>query len=225
MGDMRQGDETEQRVTHAAQVREFIWREAKRREGLDERQHPHSPNALRPDSPATKRLHLRHLEVAAEHARLAQELMEEIAVRAGRSGASYPEMGVAAGVTRQAARNRWPQAVGRRWHLYTMTGREHPHGAGTAFFRGRDKAVQTGWDAVRKGESASGGEVAATVTDSERRVVWSCVFDPVAYDAVPIELPENLTTVPTGGGQDYQMWFHRWTQFVDAELRRRTTRS
>ncbi|MET7714841.1 hypothetical protein [Streptomyces sp. NPDC005407] len=225
MDELWRGEETEARVRTAAMIRDLLWREAKMRGGIGELEHPHSPNALRPDSPAAKRLHLRHLEVAAECGRVAQQLMDEIAARAGRAGASYPEMGAATGLTRQAARQRWPQAVGTRWHLHTMTGRQHPHGAGTMLLRSRDKAVSTGWDAVRKGEAASGGAIAAVVSDSERQVVWSCVFDPVDYDAVSIDVPKELGTVPAGGGEDYQMWFYHWTQFVDAELERRTTRT
>ncbi|WP_445277478.1 hypothetical protein [Streptomyces sp. DSM 41033] len=227
MGDeMRLSDDGEEdRVGFAAALQQLLWAEAKRREGIPADEHPHSVNALRPDSPAARRLHLRHLEVAAQCGKVAEQVMEDAAARAGRAAASYPEMGAAAGITRQAARNRWPQAVGTRWTLHTLTGRDHPHGTGTATTRSRAKAVTAGWDAVRKGDAATGGAVAAVVCDSERRVVWACLFDPAEYDAVTVEVPEDLVLVPAGSDEDHRVWTGRWAQFVDAEVERRTVRA
>lgn len=215
----------EGRVGFVTALQHLLWAEAKRREDIPADRHPHSVNALRPDSPAARRLHLRHLEVAAECESVAEQVMEDAAARAGRAGASYPEMGAAAGITRQAARNRWPQAVGTRWTLYTLTGRQHPHGFGAVTTRSRDKAVTTGWDAVREGDAATGGVLAAVVYDSERRVVWACLFDPAEYDAVTVEVPEDLVLVPAGSDEDHRAWTGRWAQFVDAEIERRTVRA
>ncbi|MFD6278795.1 hypothetical protein ACFWFI_25005 [Streptomyces sp. NPDC060209] len=224
-GRLLSDGEEEEQVGFATALQNLLWAEAKRRGGIPADEHPHSVNALRPDSPAARRLHLRHLEVAAECGKVAEQVMEDAAARAGRAGASYPEMGAAAGITRQAARNRWPQAVGTRWYLHTLTGRQHPHGAGTATTRSRDKAVATGWDAVRKGDAATGGAVAAVVCDSERRVVWACFFDPAEYDAVTIKVPDDLIDVPADGDEDHQAWTDQWAQFVDAEIERRTVRA
>ncbi|MET8481822.1 hypothetical protein ABZV68_32300 [Streptomyces clavifer] len=214
----------EQRTGFAAVLQELLWAEVKRREGIAEGEPPHGVDGLGPGSPAARRLHLRHLEVAAECGEVAQRVMGEAAVRAGRAGASFPEMGEAACITRQSARQRWPQAVGTRWYLHTLTGRRHPHGVEQSMLRSRDKAVSTGWAAVRKGEAGTGGTVAAVVCDSERRVVWSCLFDPVQYDAVATELPGDLASVPEGG-DDHARWVSRWGLFVDTELERRTARS
>ncbi|MEU9496551.1 hypothetical protein AB0D73_32830 [Streptomyces sp. NPDC048215] len=224
--DVWLGDgEEEARVGFVTALQHLLWAEAKRREGIPADGHPHSVNALRPDSPAARRLHLQHLEVAAECGSLAEQVMEAAAARAGRAGASFPEMGAAAGVTRQAARNRWPQAVGTRWTLHTLTGRQHPHEAGKVTTRSRDKAVTTGWDAVRKGDAAAGGAVAAVVCDSEHRVVWACLFDPADYDAVTVDVPVDLVDAPAGDGEDHEAWLGRWAAFVDAEIERRTVRA
>lgn len=217
--------EEEGRVGFATALQDLLWAEAKRREGISADGHPHSVDALRPDSPAARRLHLRYLEVAAQCGKVAEQVMVDAAARAGRAGASYPEMGAAAGITRQAARKRWPQAVGTRWTLHTLTGYQQPHGSGTATTRSRDKAVTAGWDAVRKGDAATGGAVAAVVCDSERRVVWACLLDPAEYDAVTVEVPEDLVLVPAGSDEDHRAWTGRWAQFVDAEIERRTVRA
>ncbi|MEU5415760.1 hypothetical protein [Streptomyces clavifer] len=205
-------------------LQNLLWAEAKRREGLAPHDHPHGLNALQPDSPAARRLHLRHLEVAAECDLVAEQVMADVAGRAGRAGASYPEMGSAARITRQAARNRWPMAVGTRWYLHTLTGRKDPHGVGVALLRSRDKAVSTGWEAVRKGDAASGGVVAAVVCNSERRVVWGCLFDFVQYDAVTTDLPADLVEVPDAG-EAHTKWVSQWALFVNSEIKRRTARS
>ncbi|MFB7575988.1 hypothetical protein [Streptomyces sp. NPDC056165] len=102
-----------------------------------------------------------------------QRLTAEIADRAGRAGAGCPELGEAAGgISRQAARKRWPDAVGTQWNLYTLTGTEHPHGAGVALFRSREKAIGRGQYAVQQGQATAGGTIAAAVADSTRTVVW-----------------------------------------------------
>ncbi|MEU1777011.1 hypothetical protein ABZ601_31435 [Streptomyces sp. NPDC012842] len=215
----------EARVGFATALQDLLWAEAKRREGIAADGHPHSVNALRPDSPAARRLHLRHLEVAAECGEIAERVMKEAAAQSGRAGASYPEMGTAAGVTRQAARKRWPQAVGTRWNLHTLTGRQHPHGTDTVMTRSREKAVITGWDAVRKGDAATGGVLAAVVSDSEHRVVWASLFDPAEYDAVVVEVPDDLVDIPAGDSEAHQAWADRWATFVAAEIERRTVRA
>ncbi|MFB8027256.1 MULTISPECIES: hypothetical protein [unclassified Streptomyces] len=215
----------EGRVGFVTALQDLLWAEAKRREGIPADGHPHSVNALRPDSPAARRLHLRHLEVAAECGEIAERVMKEAAARSGRAGASYPEMGAAARVTRQAARKRWPQAVGTRWTLHTLTGRQPSHGTDTVMTRSREKAVITGWDAVRKGDAATGGVLAALVSDSEHRVVWASLFDPAEYDAVVVEVPDDLVDIPAGDSEAHQAWTGRWAQFVNAEIERRTVRA
>ncbi|MFG3229884.1 hypothetical protein ACGF07_34565 [Kitasatospora sp. NPDC048194] len=60
------------------------------------------------DMPGANLAALRVLrEVAAE----VESMASETAHRAGRRGATYPQLGTAWGVTRQAARSRWPKAV------------------------------------------------------------------------------------------------------------------
>ncbi|MFC8226345.1 hypothetical protein [Streptomyces sp. NPDC057287] len=206
-------------------LQELLWSEAKRREGIAADEHPHSASALRPESPAARRLHLRHLEVAAECGEVAEQVMKDAAARSGRAGASFPEMGAAAKITRQTARNRWPQAVGTRWSLHTLRGRQHPHGTDTVMTRSREKAVIAGWDAVRKGDAATGGVLAALVSDSEHRVVWASLFDPAEYDAAVIEVPDDLVDIPVGDGEAHQAWTDRWALFVAAEVERRTVRA
>ncbi|MFE7757192.1 hypothetical protein [Streptomyces sp. NPDC057429] len=216
--------ERDEGVGFVTALQDLLWAEAKRREGIPADGHPHSVDVLRPESPAARRLHLRHLEVAAECGEIAERVMKEAAARSGRAGASYPEMGAAARITRQSARNRWPQAVGTRWNLHTLTGRRPPHGTDTVMTRSREKAVITGWDAVRQGDAATGGVLAAVVSDSEHRVVWASLFDPAEYDAVVVEVPDDLVDIPTGG-EAHQAWADRWALFVDAEIERRTVRA
>ncbi|MER5556271.1 hypothetical protein ABT001_32235 [Streptomyces sp. NPDC002793] len=217
--------ERDEGVGFVTALQDLLWAEAKRREGIPADGHPHSVDALRPESPAARRLHLRHLEVAAECGEIAERVMKEAAARAGRAGASYPEMGAAARITRQSARNRWPQAVGTRWTLHTLTGRQPPHDTDTVMTRSREKAVITGWDAVRKGDAATGGVLAAVVSDSEHRVVWASLFDPAEYDAVVVEVPDDLVDIPSGDSEAHQAWADRWALFVAAEIERRTVRA
>ncbi|MEU9530382.1 hypothetical protein AB0D58_34095 [Streptomyces sp. NPDC048210] len=217
--------ERDEGASFVTALQDLLWAEAKRREGIPADGHPHSVDALRPESPAARRLHLRHLEVAAECGEIAEQVMKEAAARSGRAGASYPEMGTAARITRQSARKRWPQAVGTRWTLHTLTGRQYPHGTDTVLTRSREKAVITGWDAVRKGDAATGGVLAAVVSDSEHRVVWASLFDPAEYDAVVVEVPDDLVDIPAGDSEAHQAWADRWALFVAAEIERRTVRA
>ncbi|MEV5758393.1 hypothetical protein AB0L61_16735 [Streptomyces tendae] len=208
--------EAAEREAFLQHVRELIWQETKRRLNIAPDQRPHSPNVLNPVSPAAKRLHLTHLEVASDVVGVMHPLTAEIAARAGRAGAGYPELGEAAGgISRQAARKRWPDAANTQWNLYTLTGPEHPHGAGVALYRSREKAISRGLYAVRQGQATTGGTFAAAVSDSTRAVVWACHFDPLTYDAVEVSLPESLQTVPAAGSQEHTDWLHSWARHVD----------
>lgn len=51
------------------------------------------------------------LRILREVAGTVDGMAAEAANRAGRGGATYPQLGTAWGITRQAARNRWPDAV------------------------------------------------------------------------------------------------------------------
>jgi hypothetical protein len=71
------------------------------------------------DEAARRREHLSRITVGEQVRVLAAELMARSADDAARYGAGYPELGEAVGVSRQAARKRWPSlpvaAGGRRW--------------------------------------------------------------------------------------------------------------
>ncbi|MFE1908466.1 hypothetical protein ACFW96_33130 [Streptomyces gardneri] len=83
--------------------------------------------------------------------------------RAGRAGASYAELGEAAGgLSRQAARKRWPEAIGTDWTLY------QPRGRATTLCRSEEKAFERGRTAV------DDGAIAAATVNSAREVVWAC---------------------------------------------------
>lgn len=114
--------------------------------------------------------------------------------------------------------------MGTRWSLYTLTGRQSSHVTVTVMMGSREKAVITGWDTVRKGDAATGGVLAAMVSDSEHRVVWVSLFDPAEYDAAVVEVPDNLVDIPAGG-EAHQAWADRWALFVAAEIERRTVRA
>lgn len=132
----------EERVAFAAEVRNLIWSETRKRMGLNGQQGPATPNAISPTSAAAKQLHLVYLEVATEVGDIAQRLASEAAARAGRAGANYAELGeYAGGISRQAARKRWPDAVGTYWTLYLLTGKSHPHGMSVSVFRSSGKAI------------------------------------------------------------------------------------
>lgn len=57
---------TLEREAFLQHVRELVRQETKRRLEIAPEQHPHSPHALNPVSPAAKWLHLTHLKVASE---------------------------------------------------------------------------------------------------------------------------------------------------------------
>ncbi|MBM0235672.1 hypothetical protein JNW91_30245 [Micromonospora sp. STR1_7] len=67
------------------------------------------------DSASTsgKRIHLRQLTALVVIRAAAEELANTAASEAARCGANYPEIGEASGMTRQAARVRWPGLVDR----------------------------------------------------------------------------------------------------------------
>jgi hypothetical protein len=63
-----------------------------------------------------KRSHLAMIAVSEQVRRLAEDIAAASAEEAARFGAGYPELGEAAGISRQAARKRWPDiaTTGRR---------------------------------------------------------------------------------------------------------------
>lgn len=208
----------EERVAFAAQLRELVWRETKKRVGLGEQQGPHSPNALAPTSAAAQAVHLMYLEVAAQVGDVAQRLAAEAASRAGRAGASYADMGLATGISRQAARKRWPDAVGTQWTLYTLTGKSRPHGMTTQVFRSIGKAIETGHTAVDEGALADDGAVGAVVINSAREAVWTCYFNHGTWAPEEITMPEELLNVPAPGSPEHGDWLHKWDQFITRNL-------
>ncbi|MFF3857088.1 hypothetical protein [Micromonospora sp. NPDC002575] len=60
-----------------------------------------------------ERIHLRQLAALVAIRAAAEELATTAAFEAARCGANYPAIGEAAGMTRQAARVRWPGLVDR----------------------------------------------------------------------------------------------------------------
>ncbi|MEV0005902.1 hypothetical protein AB0H28_26955 [Micromonospora sp. NPDC050980] len=64
-------------------------------------------------STSPERAHLRQLTALVAIRGAADELATTAAFEAARGGANYPAIGDAAGITRQAARDRWPGLVGR----------------------------------------------------------------------------------------------------------------
>ncbi|MFD3663162.1 hypothetical protein ACFWVF_21635 [Streptomyces sp. NPDC058659] len=160
------------------EVRDMVWRETRRRMGYGEGKGPSTVNGLAPTSAAARRLHLVYMEVATEAGVAARHLVDGAAARAGRAGASYAQLGEAAGdLSRQAARKRWPEAVGTHRVLYTITGKEPPHGRATTLYRSAEKAVERGRTAVDEGALADDGAIAAVVINSAREVVWACWFN------------------------------------------------
>ncbi|MEV0039448.1 hypothetical protein [Streptomyces sp. NPDC050804] len=133
---------------------------------------------------------------------------------AGRAGASYADLGMAAGVSRQAARMRWPDVVGTQWVLYLLTGKSGPHGTATRVFRSEEKAIETGRTAVEEGALADEGVVGAVVINSARQTVWACYFSDGTWAPVEIALPEDLETVPPAGEAGYSDWLHWWEQHI-----------
>ncbi|MFD9053262.1 hypothetical protein [Streptomyces zaomyceticus] len=205
----------EERDRFAVKVREMVWYETRRRLGYGEGKGPHSVNALAPTSAAARRLHLVYLEVAAEVGSAARQLVDDAAARAGRAGASYAELGEAAGgLSRQAARKRWPEAVGTHWVLYTITGKQQPRGRATTLYRSKAKAIERGRTAVDEGALADDGAIAATVVDSAREVVWACRFNDAIWGPEETELPENLRSVPAPETPEHADWHWRWEQLA-----------
>ncbi|GGU67793.1 hypothetical protein [Streptomyces daghestanicus] len=149
-----------------------------------------------------------YLEVATEVGDAARELAVDAATRAGRAGASYADLGGACGIARQAARKRWPEAVGTHWALYLLTGKSRPHGMITQVFRSSGKAIETGRTAVDEGALADDGAVGAVVINATREVVWACYFNDGTYAPEEITLPEDLRTVPVPGSPEHADWLH-----------------
>ncbi|MFC1435972.1 hypothetical protein ACEZDB_35605 [Streptacidiphilus sp. N1-3] len=208
----------EESVAFQAQVRDLVWRETRRRLGLSEHEGPATPNALAPTSAAALHLNLVYLQVATEAGQAGEALAADGAARAGRAGASYADLGLSAGITRQAARKRWPATVGTQWVLYLLTGKTGPHGTATKVFRSGEKAIETGRTAVDKGAVADEGAVGAVVIDSSRQAVWACYFNRGTWAPQETELPEALRTVPRTGEDGHADWLHRWEQHVASLL-------
>ncbi|MFF2411415.1 hypothetical protein [Streptomyces sp. NPDC058092] len=205
----------EERIAFKAQVRDLVWRETKKRMGIGEQEHPNTPNALAPTSARAKQLHLVYLQVATEVGDAAQQLATDAAARAGRAGGSYSELGEAAGgISRQAARKRWPDAVGTQWTLYLLTNKSHPRGMAVQVFRSSGKAIENGRTAVDEGALTDDGTVAAVVIDSSRQVFWACSFNDGTWAPQEITLPEDLETVPGPGKDGHSDWLYRWEQHI-----------
>ncbi|MFJ2272393.1 hypothetical protein ACIOHO_40210 [Streptomyces sp. NPDC087849] len=208
----------EERVAFRAQVRDLVWRETKRRMGFTEQEGPATPNALSPTSRAAKAVHLAYLEVATEVGDAARALAIDVAARAGRAGASYADLGEASGITRQAARKRWPEAVGTHWALYLLTGKSHPHGMAVRVLRSSSKAIETGRTAVDEGALTEDGAVGAVVINAAREAVWACYFNDGTYAPEEVALPEGLLTVPVPGSPEHGDWLHKFDQFITRNL-------
>ncbi|MGW3192492.1 hypothetical protein ACWDBT_32180 [Streptomyces ardesiacus] len=182
--------------------------------GLRPDQHPHSPHTLNPASPAAKELHLTHLEVVSDVLGTMHPLADEIAARAGRAEAGYPELGKAAGgISRQAARKRWP-AAGTQWSLYLLTGNKPPRGMAVRMFRSHDKATEAGRTAV-------GGNPFRTMAPSPppSSTPPAKPHGPATSTAAPtspdeLTLPEDLQAVPATGNAGHADWVHRWEQHI-----------
>ncbi|MEW2347409.1 hypothetical protein AB0904_07035 [Streptomyces sp. NPDC006684] len=155
-----------------------------------------------------------YLEVATEAGDAGRELATDAAARAGRAGASYADLGSASGITRQAARKRWPEAVGTHWTLYLLTGKSRPHGMAVQVLRSGTKAIETGRAAVDEGALAEDGAVGAVVINAAREVVWACSFSYDAYAPEEITLPEDLRNVPAPGEDGHTNGLHRWDQYL-----------
>ncbi|MFG2569226.1 hypothetical protein ACGFR6_27835 [Streptomyces sp. NPDC048567] len=207
----------EKRVAFRTQVRDLVWRETKKRMsslGFSEQEGPATPNALTPTSAAAKAVHLAYLEVATEVGEAARDLAIDAAARAGRAGASYSDLGAASGITRQAARKRWPAAVGTHWALYLLTGKSSPRGMTVRVLRSEDKAIETGRTAVDEGALAEDGAVGAVVINAAREAVWACYFDGGAFAPQEVALPEELLAVPAPDSPEHGNWLHKFDQFI-----------
>ncbi|MEU9631626.1 hypothetical protein AB0D89_33230 [Streptomyces luteogriseus] len=224
MADMWElnGEAIEERVAFRAQVRDLVWRETKRRMsflGFSEQEGPATPNAMAPTSAAAKTVHLAYLEVASEVGVAARELATDAATRSGRAGATYADLGEASGITRQAARKRWPEAVGTHWALYLLTGKKHhPRGMVVRVLRSSSKAIETGRTAVDEGALTEDGAVGAVVINAAREVVWACYFNDGTYAPEEITLPEDLQNVPAPGEDGHADWQQRWERHISSML-------
>ena len=222
--DLRLGTdgEAEGSARMAAAIRGAIWEDTRRLAGIPDGAAPHSVNALSPASPAARRLHLLHLRVATAYAEAGQRIAAEAAERAGRAGAGFPELGEAAGITRQAARKRWPTAAGTIWRVHHLRGPVGAREVVTASVRSREQATGRALYAVQQGLSHADGDVAAVVTDSTGTVVTAYVADHELYDAAEITLPGLLTVMPKEqSSAERQRWADGWRALVDKELRKR----
>ncbi|MFF4344309.1 hypothetical protein ACFY00_30830 [Kitasatospora sp. NPDC001540] len=214
--------EVEKGAQLAAQIRDEIWRHTRHLAGLLGETPPSTPNAMRPTSPAARRIHLLHLQVATAYAEAGQRIAQEAAERAGRAGAGFPELGEAAGISRQAARKRWPTAAGTIWRTHFLGGRPGARKVSTASARSREQAVSRAQYAVQRSLSHTDGDVAAVVTDSTGAVVLAYVADHELYDAAEVVLPEHLAAMPKDADSpERNTWMDNWQAFVDKELRRR----
>jgi hypothetical protein len=104
-----------------------MWTWARRRLELE----PTQPPLLASDGPAEvqKESYLCLVALGEQVRELAERVAASAAEEAGRRGAGYPELGAAAGISRQAARKRWPGVAvvaGRRrravWKMPEGTG-------------------------------------------------------------------------------------------------------
>lgn len=171
-----------------------------------------TPNALAPTSAAAKAVHLTYLEGATEVGNAARELAADAATRAGRAGATYADLGEAAGITRPGR----PQAVA--WALYLLTGENRPHGMAVRVFRNSGKAGETGRTAVDEGALADDGAVGAVVINAAREAVWACYFNDGTWAPEEITLPKNLQTVPAPGRSEHEDWLLKWDPFITRDL-------
>ena len=215
-------DGAKERPDLGQQIRDAIWLDTRRLAGLLGEAQPSTPNAMSPTSPAARRLHLLHLYVATAYTEAGQQIAKEAAERAGRAGAGFPELGEAAGISRQAARKRWPTAAGTIWRTHFLGGRLGAREVTTASVRSREQAVSRARYAVQQGLSSPDGDAAAVVTDSTGTVVLALVADHELYDAAEVALPDHLTVMPKDpDSPERRTWMDGWRTFVDKELRRR----
>src|SRR4051812_42839101 len=96
----------EERSGLSEDLQRVIWTWARLAQDLE----PTQPPLLPGDGPdeTRKRSHLTMIALSAQVQRLAEGIAAASAEEAARLGASYPELGEAAGISRQAARKRWP---------------------------------------------------------------------------------------------------------------------
>lgn len=127
-------------------------------------------------------------------------------------------MGEAAGITCQAARKRWPEAVGTHWALCLLTGKNRPHGMTTQVFHSSGEAIGIGRAAVDEGALTDDGAVSAVVVNAAREAVRACYFNDGTWAPQEITLPEDLQTVPASGSAEHGDWLHKWDRFITRNL-------